>query len=486
MPVAWRIASAVVAMVAFVGNTAATQDAGKVLTEVARTLGAADLTSIQYSGTGFTFSFAQNARPDLPYPKFHATYSRAIDYERGLAREEIVRTQFENPPRGGGGQPLYTDARGAATVTENSGWGAGALALTPHGFVKAAMTANPTMSSRRLGNRPVTVVSFTARNQFTVNGYVNAQNLIERIDTWVANPILGDTLVETTFAGYRAFDGVQFPTRIVQSQGGFPTLDVTVSDVRPNAAVNIQAPPPATPQPARAQGQRIADGIWYLRGTPDPNSQLVEFRDYTVIVESSVSEARALANIAEARRLVPGKPVRYHLNTHHHGDHAAGVRAFASEGATIVTHEMNKRFYEQTVLKSPHTLAPDALSRNPKQANFVWVKDKHVLTDGNRTLEIYHVENGHTANLLMAYIPQEKLLLITDIFNDFGEPRPNDPPRGIVSPYYAALGARIRALKLDVERIAPSHGTGVVSVDVLRKALEGTVQAPPVRQVVKQ
>ena len=81
------------------------------------TLGAADLKSIQYSGTGFTFAFAQNYRPDCPYPKFHATYSRAIDYERGLAREETVRTQFENPPRGGGGQPLYTEARGAAIVT---------------------------------------------------------------------------------------------------------------------------------------------------------------------------------------------------------------------------------------------------------------------------------------------------------------------------------------------------------------------------------
>ena len=208
----------------------------------------------------------------------------------------------------------------------------------------------------------------------------------------------------------------------------------------------------------------------------------MEFRDYTVIVESSVSEARALANIAEARRLVPGKPVRYHVNTHHPGDHAAGVRAFVSEGATVITHEMNKRFYEQTVLKSPHALGPDALSRNPRQANFVWMKDKHVLTDGNRTLEIYRVPNGHADNLLMSYVPQEKLLLITDIFNDFGEPRPNDPPPGIVSPYYAALGDRIKTLKLDVERIAPSHGTGVMSADVLRKALEGKVQAPPVRQ----
>ena len=129
----------------------------------------------------------------------------------------------------------------------------------------------------------------------------------------MANPILGDTLIQTTFADYRMFGGVQFPTRIVQQQGGFPTLEVTITDVRPGASVNLQAPPPATPQPARAEGQLVAPGVWYLTGSPEPNSQLVELRDYTVLIESSVSEARALANLAEARRLVPNKPVRYHV-----------------------------------------------------------------------------------------------------------------------------------------------------------------------------
>ena len=175
----------------------------------------------------------------------------------------------------------------------------------------------------------------------------------------------------------------------------------------------------------------------------------------------------------------PGKPIRYHVNTHHHSDHAAGVRAFVAEGSTIITHEMNKKFYEQIVLKSPHALLPDRLSQNPTAAKFVYVKDKYVLTDGDRTMEIYHVPNGHAANLLMSYLPKEKLLLITDIFNDFGEPRPNDPPPGITSVYYAALGDRIKQLKLDVERLAPSHGKRVLPAERLWKALEGKPQAPP-------
>jgi len=477
----------VVALLALSGATSLLQDATSVLNEVDKTLGASGLKSVRYSGTGFAYAFGQNNRPDIPYPKFYAKYSRSIDFEKGVSREETTRTQFENPPRGGGGQPLYTEAAGAAVAGENSNWGGGAVALTPQGFVRAAMAGKPTMTTMRVGGRPLTVISFTARNQYKVNGYVNAQHVVEKVETWVANPTLGDTLIETTFADYRDFGGVKFPMRIVQKQGGYSVLELNVSDVQPNAAVTLQAPAEAAPQAARAEAEKFADGVWYLRGTPDPNSQLVEFKDFSVIVESSVTEGRALANIAEAKRLLPNKPVRYHVNSHHHSDHSAGVRAFVAEGSTIITHDMNKKFYDDVVLKSPHALAPDTLSRSPKAARFIYVKDKgkYVITDGDRTMEIYHVDNGHAANLLMSYLPKEKLLLITDIFNDFGMPRPNDPPAGIVSPYYAALGERIKELKLDVQWLAPSHGTKVLPAARLNTLLQGTVQAPPVRPVVE-
>ena len=101
MAFASRVGLVVLATVVF-GVSATLQDGGTTVANVSRALGATDLKTIQYSGTGFTYAFAQSYRPDSAYPKFHATYSRVIDYDRGLAREEIVRTQFEDPPRGGG------------------------------------------------------------------------------------------------------------------------------------------------------------------------------------------------------------------------------------------------------------------------------------------------------------------------------------------------------------------------------------------------
>ena len=287
-------------------------------------------------------------RPAGPYPKFYLKYSRVVDYQKGLSREETVRTQFENPPRGGGNQPIYTEARGVVVVGENSPWGGSAVALTPQGWVKAAMVSSPTSRSTIVNGEPMIVVSFTMRGKYTVEGYVNNQNLLEKVNTWMPNPILGDTLVETTYSDYRDFGGAKFPTKIVQKQGGFPVLELTVSSVQSNVAANIEAP--KTP-PLHVESQTIADGVWYLSGTPDPNSMAVEFKDFVVVIESSVTEERALANIAEVKRLVPNKPIRYHLNSHHHSDHAAGLRAFVAEGSTIITQEMEQVFLPEGSLE---------------------------------------------------------------------------------------------------------------------------------------
>ena len=459
-----------------------TQDATSVLREADTALGASNLKTLRYSGAGFAYAFLQNPRPDVRYPKFYAKYTRTIDFEKGVSREETTRSQFENPPSGGGQQPLYTDTTGAAVTGENSAWGGGSVLLTPHGFVRAALASKPTMT--RAGGS--TVVSFMVRDKYKVSGYINAQHLVEKIETWTPQPTLGDMSIETTFSDYRDFNGVKFPARIVQKQWIYPMLELNVTEVQPNAAVNLQAPAGGA-QAARVESAKAADGVWYLAGTPDPNSQLVEFKDFLVLVESSVTEGRALANIAEAHRLAPGKPIKYHINTHHHSDHSAGLRAFVAEGSTIVTHEMNKKFYDDVVLKAPHTLEPDALTKTPKAAQFVYVKDKgkYVISDGVRTMEVYHVDNGHARNLLMSYLPKEKLLMITDIFNDFGMPRPNDPPAGLVSPYYAALDARVKELKLDVQQLAPSHGRAVVPFSQFTEKVQGKVQAPAPRPITE-
>ena len=182
----------VLAALALGGAVGFAQDATGVLHDVDQALGASSLKSIRYSGTGFAYAFLQNPRPDVRYPKFYAKYTRSIDFDKGVSREETTRTQFENPPSGGGGQPLYTDAVGAAVNGENSAWGGGSVVLTPQGFVRAALAGKPTLSQARVGGKPMTVVSFTVRDKYKVNGYVNAQHLSRRSRPGRRRPTLGD------------------------------------------------------------------------------------------------------------------------------------------------------------------------------------------------------------------------------------------------------------------------------------------------------
>jgi len=44
------------------------------------------------------------------------------------------------------------------------------------------------MSATRAGGRPLTVVSFIVRDKYKVNGYINAEHLIERVERGRRSP----------------------------------------------------------------------------------------------------------------------------------------------------------------------------------------------------------------------------------------------------------------------------------------------------------
>jgi glyoxylase-like metal-dependent hydrolase (beta-lactamase superfamily II) len=133
-----------------------------------------------------------------------------------------------------------------------------------------------------------------------------------------------------------------------------------------------------------------------------------------MMLEAGQSQARAQAYVDEIKRQFPGKPIRYVMNTHAHSDHTPGLPVLVAEGATIITHENNREFFERA-LNTPRTLLDDALARNPRRARVETVTDKRVYTDGTRTVEFYHIFPApHSNALTIAYFPQEKILFQGD------------------------------------------------------------------------
>ena len=169
--------------------------------------------------------------------------------------------------------------------------------------------------------------------------------------------------------------------------------------------------------------------------------------------------------MAEVKRLVPNKPIRYVVNTHAHFDHSGGIRAFAAEGITIITQEVNKPFLEK-VLGLPHRLNPDSLAKSNRRATVEGFADKRVLTDGTNTLELHHIRgNLHHDGLLMAYLPKQKVLIQADAFH----PRPGAKPYPSPPQFTVNFYENIQRLKLDVAQVLHIHG-GADPIAVVAKA----------------
>jgi glyoxylase-like metal-dependent hydrolase (beta-lactamase superfamily II) len=429
-------------------------------------MGATNLNSIQFSASGTNYAFGQAYTPAGPWPRFEVkSYTAVVDYQTPAMKVDMLRAQGEHPPRGGGAQPFATDQRTIQVVSGKNAWSEGGaqpapnpgavserlrqIWLTPHGVVKAAIASGVPADG--------SAFTFKAEDR-DVKVTLNQQNLVERVEYLTTNSVVGDVPVEVTYSDYAQFGDIQFPKHIVEKQDGFPTLDIMVTDVQPNAAVSLPVPAnvasaPAPPAAPMATIEKVGDGLWSVNGA-GTRSLAVEFADHIVMLEGPTSDARSKAANDLVRKTVPNKPIRYVVNTHAHYDHAGGLREYVAEGITVITHESNKAFYEQAWAR-PRTVEDTAPTSN--KPTIETVGDKRVLSDRTRTVELYFLANHqHHSGQLIAYLPKERILLYGDAYNPPAGDEIRTPERG---PDYAAqLVAKVNELKLKPERIAPVHG----------------------------
>jgi len=441
-------------------------DASAVLARSSQAMGAGQLNTLRYAaeGTGYTFGQAYKAGGAWPKITLHSL-TRSIDYGTATMRDEIVLSRAE--PLGGGGYPLTGQQRTEQMVSGEIAWNqAGTTAtpgprfvtdrlhqlwITPHGVLKAAMRAGARASADEAG---VTRVAFDWSGRFTATAYIAVDGLVRRVESTFADPVLGDTPVVTTYDDYRAVSGIQFPMRVRQTMGGYPVLDLTVTEVQVNPALAMSIPDAARNVAERVTSEKVAEGVWFLAGGSH-NSVLIELPDRLILVESPLNDARAQAVIAQAKSLVPGKPIRIVVNSHQHFDHAGGLRAAVAEGATIVTQADNVPFFERAFAQDSR-IRPDAMAGAGRSPSFLAVPDRLEIGDATRSIQVHRIVGSpHNDSFLMVYLPEEKLLVEADAFTP---PPPNTPPPPVANANNVNLVDNIERLKLNVLRILPLHG----------------------------
>jgi glyoxylase-like metal-dependent hydrolase (beta-lactamase superfamily II) len=487
-----KLAVIAICLACLCGNAMA-QDAKTVIANAQKALG--DLKSITYSGSAKDVAFQQcgaNAA-DMICRGTHdpmrpiTNYVRVIDLTAPASRHTGATNNI-----GAGGSTTVTPGTFFDQVTPQQAdvsqpW-ANSLEfyITPWGFLKGAAENNPTASRRKVDGKDYTVLTWSPKvkapseKNYVINGYVDEKNIVDRVETWRGENIMGDMQILATYTGWKDFGGVMAPSKIVQTRGGWPFFEVNVMSAKANPPdVATLVPPPAPPAgrggpggggapPAGAaaggagrggQGaapaltvtsEKLGDGLYRLTtGNGSYDSVVVEFKDHIMMLEAGQSEARALAYIAETKKLIPNKPIRYVMNTHPHSDHTGGLPAMVAEGATIITQKNNEEFFEKA-LNTPRTLLNDTLAKNPKKAKIEAVSEKKVYSDGTRTVEMYHVSPvPHSNGLMIAYIPKEKILFQ----GDFSLPAEGQPANDHVK----ALAPILVKLKLDYDRYINVH-----------------------------
>jgi len=435
---------------------------------------------IHFTSTAQVPEEGQSANPEAEY------YSRPVETDGVLDlvhRRSYVARQTHYLGSGPRGSSVVTTEKNGFTVDLRSNAVypfapaavaanyRGAQRLFPYLVVQQALSRASTL--RWLGDEPydgrtLHIIGFVDSDgsQFTL--CFDAQTgLLTKTEGLVDSFLHGLAVAETIFSDYRIVNDVQMPFHVVMRVGGELTSDASYGEITFNihpdsnrfslpkeAVVGPEIGGPVQPVTLTTLGKDAyfvdaisTGGIFFY------SSMFVVFNDYVLVLESPLSDGVSQAIIAKIKETAPGKPIRYLVPTHYHIDHLGGIRGYIAEGATIVTTPGNVKLIEH-LASVAHPLNPDRLSLHPRA---VWIesfKEQRTFTDGEHRVELYNVgPTAHVDEMVIAYLPQEKLVFVSDLFLVSYKGRLGPAEAGNV-----LLLDKIRQLGLHVATIAGGHG----------------------------
>lgn len=189
------------------------------------------------------------------------------------------------------------------------------------------------------------------------------------------------------------------------------------------------------------------------------NNGWIIFEDYVLVIDANFPAGARLI-ISEIRSLTD-KPIRFALDTHHHGDHAYGNQVYVENGAVPIAHtgviEEMKRYETGYYDHQPGAWEDAAKGRADlrntrlKPPSVLFSHDL-IFDDGKHRVELMHLGVAHTHGDTLAWLPKERILFSGDVcvngpYNFVGD--------GDVGKWVETLDA---ARKLGAEIVCTGHG----------------------------
>lgn len=210
-----------------------------------------------------------------------------------------------------------------------------------------------------------------------------------------------------------------------------PTWESGVKQVAPNIYAYIQA-----------------KATWYWN-----NTGFIVGNDYVVVVDS-LATVGLTQKFRDEIKKVTDKPVRYLINTHHHGDHTYGNHVFA--GATIISHDYCRREVTEAGIMDPvllNNIFPEfdfrGIAATPADITFGKQLTLHMY---GREVRLLHFGPGHTAGDIIVYLPEEGIIFAGDFIFLYST------PLGMEGSFAGWLRNLDDMEKLGAKTYVPGHG----------------------------
>jgi glyoxylase-like metal-dependent hydrolase (beta-lactamase superfamily II) len=200
----------------------------------------------------------------------------------------------------------------------------------------------------------------------------------------------------------------------------------------------------------------LAPNVQHVQGG-GANNLIVAMKDHLVVFDAPYGELQSRAVIDLAKAKYPGKPIKYLVMTHHHMDHAGGIRTYVAEGATVVVAAPTKAHFDKT-LRRPHTVAADEQQKKRKPLRITEVKDQLVLKDDVGEIRLYNIPNPHAEGYILGHVVKDNVVWVTDLIS----------PRGPIerTPGTVAVGDALKKHGITNATIAGGHGSTAKQAEI--------------------
>jgi cyclase len=210
--------------------------------------------------------------------------------------------------------------------------------------------------------------------------------------------------------------------------------------------------------PSKLNTIKITDDLYVIHNDFVPGNTTALITNEGVLLVDDKFEVDFPNIVAEVKKLT-SQPIKYVINTHHHGDHSGSNAKMQALNAQIIASEQAR---ENMV---------DA--KQPGQPTMTFDRRAHVYL-GGKHVELYHFGRAHTNGDVVVLFPAQRTLAAGDMFT-FGDDVPeliDYSGGGSAKEWTSTLDS---ALQLDFETVVPGHGPVAKKAD-MRKFRDSTLR----------